>query len=162
MRKPVGKKVRNTFGFPFCQRPWDDITFTVANMVADMAADMEVHMVAEMEVEKVADKVAHKVAHKVADKVADMVSDMFADKVAKKGTQFGKKKKGTQFGDYVGKHDGHPVSDHRNVVSTLCEVSEMLTEWKSESVMADRQTYGRTDRLTGVGARDTCVSNKTN
>ena len=29
---------------------------------------------------------------------------------------------------------------HRNVVSTLCEVSEMLTEWKSESI-----TYGHTD-----------------
>ena len=30
---------------------------------------------------------------------------------------------------------------------------ETLTEWKSESV-----TYGPTDRLTWVGARDTCVS----
>ena len=66
--------VRDTLGFPFCQRPWD---LTVADMVADMAADMEVHMVADMEV----------------DKVADMVADMFADIVAKRGTQFGKKKK---------------------------------------------------------------------
>ena len=60
--------VRDTFGFPFCQHPWDltkrweDIV--VADMVADMAADMEVHMVADMEL----------------DKVADMVADMAADK----------------------------------------------------------------------------------
>ena len=33
----------------------------------------------------------------------------------------------------------------------------MLTEWKSESIT---YTDIRTDRLTGVGARDTCVSKK--
>ena len=75
-------------------------------------------------------------------------------------------KLGTLFGHYVGKHFGHHVGHlihlhvgphvhlhvgHRNVVSTLCEVSETLTEWKSESV---------TDGLTEVGARDTCVSKK--
>ena len=37
--------------------------------------------------------------------------------------------------------------------SMLCEVSETLTEWKSESVMDSR-----TDRRTGVGARDACAS----
>ena len=70
------------------------------------------------------------------------------------GTQFGKKKKGypfsscqiayPQFGDYVGKHVGHLVGchvGHRNVVLTLCEGSETLTEWKSKSVM-DERTYG--------------------
>ena len=62
----VRKSVSHTFGFPFCQRPWD-----LTKRQDDIAADMEVHMVAYMEV----------------DKVADMV--------AKKGTQFGKKKKGT-------------------------------------------------------------------
>ena len=31
------------------------------------------------------------------------------------------------FGDYVGKHVGHLVG-HRNVVLTLCEVTETLTE----------------------------------
>ena len=59
---------------------------------------------------------------------------------------------GTQFGDYVSKHVGHHVGQlvhlnvgnhvshhvgrhvshhvgHRNVVLTLCEVSETLTEW---------------------------------
>ena len=57
---PVSQSVRNSFGFPFCQRPWDlterrdDIV--VADMVADMAADMEVHIVADMEVDKVADR----------------------------------------------------------------------------------------------------------
>ena len=51
--------------------------------VAAMAAVMEVHMVADMEVDK------------VANKVVDMVANMFADIVAKKGTQFGKRKKGT-------------------------------------------------------------------
>ena len=41
--------------------------------------------------------------------------------------------------------------------SAICEVSGTLTEWKSESM-----TYGRrTDRHTGVGARDTCVLNIT-
>ena len=55
--------VRDTFEFPFCQRPWDltkrrdDIL--VADMVADMAADMEVYMVADMEEDKVADMVTH-------------------------------------------------------------------------------------------------------
>ena len=46
---------------------------------------------------------------------------------------------------HVGRHVSHHVG-HRNVVSTLCEVSETLTEWKSEII-----TYGRT----GVGAN--CV-----
>ena len=54
---------------------------------------------------------------------------------------------------HVGRHVSHH-GGHRNVVSTLCEVSETLTERKSKSVM-DRQ---QTDGLTGVGARDTCVS----
>ena len=68
----------------------------------------------------------------------------------KKGTQFGNEtKKGypsaklgtyTQFGDYACKHEGHH-GGHRNVVSTLCEVS--LTERKSESVMDGRQTTDR-------------------
>ena len=73
------------------------------------------------------------------------------------------------FWPHVGHHVGHLVHlhvsyhvhlhvGHRNVVSMLSEVSEMLIEWKSVSVMADQQTYGRTDRLTGVGVRDTCVS----
>ena len=51
-------------------------------------------------------------------------------------------------------HDGHHVSHHvghHNVVSTLCEVSETLTEWKSKSM-----NYGRTDGRTGVGARVEC------
>ena len=59
-------------------------------------------------------------------------------------------------GHYVRLHVGHHVSHHVGhhvVVSTLCEVSEMLTKWKSESI-----TYRPTDRRTGVGARDTCVS----
>ena len=63
-----------------------------------------------------------------------------------------------QFGDFVGKHVGHHVGllvhlhvghhvylhvghcvshhvGHGNVVSTLCEVSETLTEWKSKTLM---------------------------
>ena len=52
--------------------------------------------------------------------------------------------------EHVGHHFTHHIG-HCNVVSTLCEVSETLTEWKSEKVW---WTYGRT----GVGARDTCVS----
>ena len=32
---------------------------------------------------------------------------------------------------HVGRHVSHHVG-HRNVVSTLCEVSDTLTEWKSE------------------------------
>ena len=65
-------------------------------------------------------------------------------------------KLGSPFGHYVGKHVGHHVGHlvhlhvghhvshhvgHRNVVSTLCEVSETLTEWKSESI-----TYLPTNR----------------
>ena len=46
------------------------------------------------------------------------------------GTQFGKKKKGIQFGDYVGKHVSHHVG-HHNVILKLCEGSETLTELKS-------------------------------
>ena len=38
---------------------------------------------------------------------------------------------------------------HHNVVSTLFEGSETLTEWKSESVK---------DGLTGVSVRDACAS----
>ena len=66
---------------------------------------------------------------------------------------------GHLLGHLVHLHVGHCVHlhvgrhvYHRHVVSTLCEVSETLTEWKSE-------TIEWTDRLTGgVGARDTCVS----
>ena len=36
-------------------------------------------------------------------------------------------------GHHAHLHVGHLVS-HRNVVSTLCEVSETLTEWKSKSI----------------------------
>ena len=36
---------------------------------------------------------------------------------------------------------------------------ETLTEWKSESITYG-PTDGRTDRLTWVGAKDTCVSKK--
>ena len=46
-------------------------------------------------------------------------------------------------GHHVSHHVGHCVSQHvghGNVFSTLCEVSETLTEWKSETM-----TYGRTD-----------------
>ena len=46
---------------------------------------------------------------------------------------------------------GHHVG-HRNVSSALCEVSETLTEWKSESI-----SYLRTEGLARVGARDTCL-----
>ena len=52
---------------------------------------------------------------------------------------------------HVGRHVSHH-GGHRNVVSTLCEVS--LTERKSESVM-DGRTDGPTDGRDGVGARDT-------
>ena len=54
-------------------------------------------------------------------------------------------------GHLVHLHVGHHVSHHighRNIVSTLCEGSEMLTEWKSEL----------TDGQTGVGASDVCTS----
>ena len=56
--------ISDTFGFSFCQRPWDltkrrDDT-VVADMVADMAADMEVHMMADMEMNKVANIVDKK------------------------------------------------------------------------------------------------------
>ena len=40
------------------------------------------------------------------------------------------------------KHGGHLVHlhvGHCNIASTICEVSEMLTEWKSKTI-----TYGRT------------------
>ena len=50
-------------------------------------------------------------------------------------------------GHHVHSHVGHHVS-HQNVISTLCEGSETLTEWKSESI-----TYLRT----GLGARDDCA-----
>ena len=56
-------------------------------------------------------------------------------------------------------HVGHQVHlhvGHRNVVSTLCEVSETLTEWKSESVMDSLRALA----MIGVGARYTCVSKK--
>ena len=62
---------------------------------------------------------------------------------------------GRHFGHYVGHlvhlHVGRRVSHHvghHNVVSMLCEGSEMLTEWKSEL----------TDGQTGVGASDVCTS----
>ena len=54
---------------------------------------------------------------------------------------------------HVHLHVGHHV-DHHNVVSTLCEDSETLTECKSESIT---YAYGRTDGLT-VCDRDACVS----
>ena len=44
-------------------------------------------------------------------------------------------------GHHVRLHDGHRVC-HHNVISTLCEGSETLTEWKYESVIDD---VGRTD-----------------
>ena len=62
-------------------------------------------------------------------------------------------------GHHVNLHVGHHVSHHvghHNVVSMLCECSETLTEWKSESV-----TNGLTDGHTGVGARDACASKNT-
>ena len=52
-------------------------------------------------------------------------------------------------------HVGHHVSchfGHHNIVSTIYDVSETQTEWKSESITniwTDLPTYG----LTGVGAR---------
>ena len=49
-------------------------------------------------------------------------------------------------GHLVHLHVGHHIG-HQNVVSTLCEGSETLIEWKSETLMD-----GWTD---GVGARDT-------
>ena len=87
-------------------------------------------------------------------------------------------KLGALFGHYVGKHVGHHVGllvhlhvghhvylhvghrvshhvGHGNVVSTLCEVSETLTEWKSKTLID-----GLTDKLNRLGARDTCVSEK--
>ena len=42
---------------------------------------------------------------------------------------------------------------HHNIVSSLCEGLETLTEWKSESITG-LPTYGRT----GVGARNACAS----
>ena len=42
---------------------------------------------------------------------------------------------------------------HHNIVSSLGEGLETLTEWKSESI-TDLPTYGRT----GVGARNACAS----
>ena len=59
-------------------------------------------------------------------------------------------------GRYVGHHVVHLVGQlvhlhvgHHNVVSTLCESSDALTEWKSKSMA---------DGLTGIGARDACAS----
>ena len=45
---------------------------------------------------------------------------------------------------HVGRHISHLVN-HRKVVATVCEVSEMLTEWKSKSITYER-TYRRTDQ----------------
>ena len=45
---------------------------------------------------------------------------------------------------------------HHNVVLTLCEGSETLTEWKYESMTNSRTTEG----LTGVDARDAFASKK--
>ena len=42
-------------------------------------------------------------------------------------------------------HEVHPHVCQHNVVPMLCEGSDILTEWKSESV-----TYGRMDGLTEV------------
>ena len=47
-------------------------------------------------------------------------------------------------GHHVHLHVGHRVGyciGHHNVVSTICEGSEMLTEWKSESI-TDGCPYG--------------------
>ena len=52
---------------------------------------------------------------------------------------------------HVGRRVSHHVC-HRNVVSTLCEVSKTPTE--SESMTDDYND----DEQTGLGARDTCVS----
>ena len=56
--------------------------------------------------------------------------------------------------NYVGHHVGHLVGHHvshhvghHNVVSMLCEVSETLTEWKSETITDGRTaTDGQPDR----------------
>mgnify|MGYP006992752208 CR=1 FL=1 len=59
---------------------------------------------------------------------------------------------GHHVGHQVHRHVGHLVSHHVGLwatVSTLCEVSMTLTEWKSKTI---------TDGLIRVGARDTCVS----
>ena len=63
---------------------------------------------------------------------------------------FGFEHVGRHVGRHVGHHVGHHVShlvghhfSHRNVVTTLCDVSGTLAEWKSESMiygLADGQT----------------------
>ena len=62
---------------------------------------------------------------------------------------------------FVGRHVGHLVhlivSRHVHLHVGHHDVVSTLTEWKSESITDDGQI---TDRLTGVGARDTCVSKK--
>ena len=68
-------------------------------------------------------------------------------------------------GHHVGHHVGHLVGHlvhlhvgYHDVVSTLCEISGTLTEWKSESVMDDRQrTDGQTDGRTRVLATLVCL-----
>ena len=86
-------------------------------MVADLAADMEV----------------------------DKVADMFADIVAKKGTYFGKKKKGTQFGERVG-HRGwligpkffRPKAYPTCMSSKLCEfIEEEVYHFILKSILFD-------------------------
>ena len=74
----------------------------------------------------------------VADVEMDKVADMFADIVAEKGrysiTQFGKKKKGTQFGERVG-HGGwlirpklfRPEAYPACASSKLCEFIGMIS-----------------------------------
>ena len=59
---------------------------------------------------------------------------------------------GHHLGNLVHLHVGHHVG-HRNVVSTLCEGSEALSEWKSESV-TNLPTNGRTE----VGTKDAGAS----
>ena len=59
--------------------------------------------------------------------------------------------------NYYGHHVSHHVCNHvghHNVILTLCEDSERLLEWKSESITNALTDDGRT----GVGARDACAS----
>ena len=43
---------------------------------------------------------------------------------------------------HVGRRVSHHVG-HYNVVSTVCEISETLTEWKFETITDDGRTDGR-------------------
>ena len=48
----------------------------------------------------------------------------------------------------------------QNLFEVFCEGSEMLTEWKSESMTNERKKLMDRRTFTGVGSRDTCVSKK--